>query len=348
MAASPSLITSIITGFPELERLSSEWNDLWKRCPAASSFQRPEWVLSWTEAFHPNHLCGIAVRREQALVGLAPLFLYRSGHEQILAPLAASVSDYLDWLIEPSARSEILDQIFEMLRSSDLLWDRVDLTDLPSTSPLLSVDFDDWDGRRSVENACPVLNLPAGAKSVEEIMSAKPRHNLRTARRRTEKAGQSQIEIADETNLDEFLTAMMQLHGARWIDCGAAGMLADSKIQAFHRLAAPALLKRGVLRLYGFRLNGNLIATLYALAEQTTVYCYLQGFDPQYSALSPGAQILAAVIDDAIRDGKTAVDFLRGRESYKYAWGAQDEQTYRICLYRRTPSRLGTAPTIAA
>ena len=347
MATPEYLNTSVIRDLRILEQMSSEWTDLWNRCPGATSFQRPEWALSWTRAFQPKDLFVITVRRGKLLVGIAPLFLYHSGLEQVLAPLAASVSDYLDWLIEPGAESEILRQILAVLDNAGVPWDRLDLTDLPQSSPLLRFDLDDWECERSGETVCPVLTLPPGAKSVEEILSAKPRHNLRTARRRTEKAGKAEIELASEETLDEFLAAMMRLHGARWTTCGVPGVLADEQVQDFHRRAAPMLLKRGVLRLYGLRLNGKLIATLYALSERETVYCYLQGFDPAYSTLSPGAQILATVIDDCLREGKKVVDFLRGHEQYKYLWGARDQQTYRLCLRHRTPVQRFPPPVAA-
>jgi CelD/BcsL family acetyltransferase involved in cellulose biosynthesis len=53
------------------------------------------------------------------------------------------------------------------------------------------------------------------------------------------------------------------------------------------------------------------------------------------------------VIDDAIRDGKRSVDFLRGRESYKYAWGGRDQETYQLCL-RLHASLRRVPPTVAA
>lgn len=344
----PCLSTRVLTDLDGLEQLSSDWNDLWNRCPTATSFQRHEWVLSWTRAFRPRQLFVIEVRRGNALAGIAPLFLYHAAQERVLAPLAASVSDYLDFLIEPDHALNVLAVIFKTLQGAASLWDRLDITDLPSWSPLLRMGFEDWELQRSEETVCPVLAIPARAKSVEELLPAKLRHNLRTARHRSVKAGSLQIDTANASTLDETLAAMMRLHGARWTDCGDPGVLASPEVQTFHHLAAPALLRRGVLRLYGMRLNGSLIATLYALCERSTVYCYLQGFDPSYSPFSPGVQILAAVIDDAIRSSVSAVDFLRGREAYKYSWGARDQQTYRICLRRRTQAERASSPCLAA
>jgi CelD/BcsL family acetyltransferase involved in cellulose biosynthesis len=340
--------TRVLTDFQTLQQLSPEWTELWGRCPGVTPFQRPEWLLSWTQAFRPRVLCVIEVRRAGALAGLAPLFLYGSGNERILAPLGAGVSDYLDWLIDPVENAAILERIFDGLRNSIPRWDRLELTDLPHSSYLLRVAFDDWDCERSIENACPVLSLPRTAKSVEEVLPSKQRHNLRTARRRIAEAGQVQVEIANRETLDELLAAMMRLHGARWEQCGTAGVLADHAVQEFNQFAGRALLERGILRLYGLRFNGQLIATLYALAEQEIVFCYLQGFDPAYRWFSPGAQILAAVIEDAMRGGKTAVDFLRGRETYKYAWGGRDQETFRLCVRGRERVQQPVAPAIAA
>lgn len=64
-------------------------------------------------------------------------------------------------------------------------------------------------------------------------------------------------------------------------------------------------------------------------------YTYLGGFNPALEALSPGTVIIAHAIDEAIGEGRCAFDFLRGREAYKYAWGAADELTYRGLLQAR-------------
>jgi CelD/BcsL family acetyltransferase involved in cellulose biosynthesis len=107
-------------------------------------------------------------------------------------------------------------------------------------------------------------------------------------------------------------------------------VLADPAIQSFHEVAAPQLLERGVLRLYGLRLNGRIIASLYTLFARDTACFYLQGFDPDYARFSPGTQLLGSVIADAVREGKHRIDFLRGREPYKQHWGAAESSTFRV------------------
>ena len=94
----------------------------------------------------------------------------------------------------------------------------------------------------------------------------------------------------------------------------------------------PGLLRSGVLRLHALRLDGAIIATLYALADRPgrgdrRAYFYLGGFDPDCAALSPGALILGHAIEAAVREGAVAFDFLRGQEAYKLRWGARDTPT---------------------
>jgi CelD/BcsL family acetyltransferase involved in cellulose biosynthesis len=199
--------------------------------------------------------------------------------------------------------------------------------------------FSPHDGlQKNLHDSCPVLRLPSSIEELPKVVPPGQLRHLRAARRRIGRAGKCGIEVATRETLDEFLEALLQLHGRRWRESGELGVLADERVQAFHRLAGRALLERGVLRLYALRFEGRLIASLYVLGERDVIYCYLQGFDPAYAEFSPGMQILGAVVEDAVKQGKGSVNFLRGRESYKYKWGARDELTYRLTLTRQVLS----------
>lgn len=341
-----NLSLRVLTCPDSLRQLSGEWAELCSRCPASTPFQRPEWLLPWIQAFHTRDLYVLEARDQQRLVGLAPLFLYKRPGDTILAPLGAGITDYLDWIIDPALESQVLRGFLDFLQHSDAGWDRLEMTDLPAGSALVRSGLPAQHCRQS--NACPVLFIAPGAKCLTDVVPAKKRRNLINARNRARREGNVSIEIAGEAQLNELLDAMLRLHTTRWNESGKPGVLADPAVQEFHRLAAPLLLRSGVLRFYGLRFERKLIATLYALVDPQIAYCYLQGFDPRYRELSPGAQLLGAVIEDAIRDGKRAVDFLRGQEPYKYSWGARDEFTYTLQFGRRVVNSSPTMTETAA
>jgi len=89
----------------------------------------------------------------------------------------------------------------------------------------------------------------------------------------------------------------------------------------------------GLLRLNGMRLDGELIAVLYCLADppnrpEPRWYDYIGGFDPRHSALAPGTLLIAHAVECALAEGAVAFDFLRGAEPYKYRWGAVDQTMF--------------------
>jgi CelD/BcsL family acetyltransferase involved in cellulose biosynthesis len=316
------------------ESLRSEWTDIWSRCPHATTFQRPEWLLAWMRSFEPTQSLLIEVRSNDHLVGLAPLLIYQSGLEMVLALIGGGVSDYLDILVDPDFADETLSIIWNLVQEEQG-WTRLDLTDVPGTSLLLHTWPDNFNFSKIAHDVCSGLDLPLKVEELKALFPFRQQRNLRNARNRLQRAGDAQIEIATRETLPLFLDALFRLHSERWVRAGQPGVLSDTAIQSFHKALAPQLLELGVLRLYGLRLNGRLIACLYTLFERDTACCYLQGFDPEYARFSPGTHLLGAAIADAAREGKQRIDFLRGREPYKNHWGACEVSTFRVQGFRR-------------
>ncbi len=327
------LKVTVVRTAEQAEQIGSEWSALWERCPNATTFQRPEWIISWINTFRPREPLILEIREIGRLVGVAPFLIYEEGSQRILGLVGGGVSDYLDILVEPDRCQQTLSEIMGFITQSEFCWDALSLTDLPGASPLLQFAADS--GLKPIHHdICTELVLPSGVEHLKNVISKHKYENLRNARSRMQRSGEGQIELATQETLNEFLDALFELHAMRWKEFGESGVLADPHIQAFHRKVAPELLDQKVLRFYGLRLEGRLIATLYSFFEGEAVYCYLQGFDPAYASLSAGTLLLGAVIEDAISEGKKRVDFLRGQESYKYSWGVRDAPTYRIIAAR--------------
>jgi CelD/BcsL family acetyltransferase involved in cellulose biosynthesis len=73
-------------------------------------------------------------------------------------------------------------------------------------------------------------------------------------------------------------------------------------------------------------------AVYYGFVANGRAYYYLSGFDPSFERLSPGTLIVHHAIQEAVREGAGEMDFLRGREAYKYGWGARDRAKRRLRL----------------
>lgn len=304
-----------------LEALEAEWLELWRRCPNATPFQSPHWLLPWWRHYGEGPLLAFSLRQGQRLVALAPFYIYGEAPNRRLMWIGTGNTDRLDLLCEPGYDSAAARQVLERIAERRREWDACVLRRLPARSPILHAETD---LRREIvdEEPCPVLRLPTD-------FSAAIWHDVEQSRRRAERMGPVRFEHATERNFDEIFEALLRLHADRWAARGEPGVLYGTRDISFQRETAARLLGEGLLRLHALRIDGAIVAVLHAFRAHRRTYYYLGGFDPNLSRLSPGSQIVAQAIRHAMEEGDLAFDFLTGREAYKYRWGAIDEPIYQ-------------------
>ena len=125
---------SLIRDKASLAAIEPEWRLLWERCPEATPFQHPAWLLPWCRAFAPRVLSAIALRRGGRLIGLLPSFVRSASDEAPRALLGEGISDYLDALLDPAHLEEALAALGAQLAE---VGGAGDFTGLRADSPLL-------------------------------------------------------------------------------------------------------------------------------------------------------------------------------------------------------------------
>jgi len=322
----------------ELERLRPEWFTLWQQCPDSTPFQSPAWLIGWWKHLGQGQLWVLELRQGDRLCGLAPFYLHQSDSRapRELRFLGNAISDYRDILIDRACRTEGLNALSRHLEANDSEWDLMDLQQLCFGSSALRLPIPShWRSRTSKQEVCPVLRLPVHVKGLSEILPRSTFSKLAYYRRRLAKLPNTTFELADRETFPGFFERFLYLHRARWTQRGQTGLLAHPQLESFHQEAASAFLHDGILRLYAFRCEGTIVASLYVFSHRTRVFFYLSGFDPAVASLSPGMLLIGHAIEQAIREGCETFDFLRGNEAYKYLWGAKDEINYRRIVQRR-------------
>jgi CelD/BcsL family acetyltransferase involved in cellulose biosynthesis len=323
---SGGLRVEVVTDGAALEGLAAEWDVLFRAVDAAP-FQSPAWLIPWWDVFSPGEPFVVTVRGDGGrLVGLAPLYVEEGRR---LRPIGLALSDVLDVLLLPelAGPAGAAMTAFALERAPGPWW----LDELPPGAAGLTLQARPED-HDHVEVASPRVVVPLG-QSLSDTVPARQRAHLRLARNRAARRGLSARE-ADADTLPELLEALFRLHGARWGARGEPGVLADARVQRFHHLAARRLLRAGVLRLRAVLVEGHIAGVHYGFHHRDRAYSYLHAFDPTFSFESPGTIVCGDAIEAAVREGARELDFLRGREAYKRAWGGRTRWNLRRVLER--------------
>jgi CelD/BcsL family acetyltransferase involved in cellulose biosynthesis len=338
----------ILTTATALEDLGPQWERLWAHAPEATPFQSPRWLLPWWKHIGRGTLATIAIRCAAGeLVALAPLYVYldpATGRRRLF-PIGIATTDYLDVLVKPGWEERAMRCVVALLARRAEDWDVLEVPQLRRGAPLLGVAVPAGWRREMFEGApSPVLTLTGSEAGAGPPIPRPMAQNLRCCRRRVARAGAVAYETADAQTIQAFLEALVRLHGRRWSERGSPGVLNDESVLASHREAAPLLQAAGLLRLHALRLDGEFIAVLYCLldtaqAHERRCYYYLGGFEPRLRALSPGTLLIAHAIEQAVAEGATAFDFLRGAEAYKYRWGAANQPMFTLRLWNERSVR---------
>jgi CelD/BcsL family acetyltransferase involved in cellulose biosynthesis len=326
-----------------LEALREEWSALWERCPGATPFQAPEWLLPWRQHLGRGRLWVLALRQGDRLAGLAPFFVERYYGLPLrrVCLLGTGGTDYLDLLLEPGCAEEGARLVLDRLAERRARWEFCDFQQLRPRSPLLAAPAPTGlDSLTRPQDVCPVLTLPPTAAALPQALPPRLRANVRYYRRRLEREGEARFETADVGTLDELLEALFRLHQARWNRRLLPGSFRGARARRFHREAAAGFLARGWLRLHALRFRGTVRAALYCFTAGGRGYYYSGGFQPEMARFSPGTLLTAHALEDAVRAGAGEFDFLRGDEPYKYRWGAGERVNERRLLWH--PSFPGT------
>lgn len=322
-----SIEISTIRGAEALAALEPEWSALCDTTDA-TVFQRPEWLLPFADLFEGTPLA-LVVRAGPRLVGVVPLSHHRTAAGKEVRLLGTGLADVLDAVADETYAGDVREAVAAWVQGALARGCVIDWQQLPHGSLLLDVpSFDQFVDHTRPHEPCPTLALDPMERSGRLPIPHKMRDKLRYYTNRARNAGRLEFETATRDTYPVLLDAVCRLHERRWTDEGG-GVLRDARVGELNRRVARALVARDRLALHVVRLNDAIIAGTFGFRDRTRVYLYLTGMDPAFQELSPGTLSIGRMVECAQRNGALSVEFLRGREPYKYFWGVTDRPTYR-------------------
>jgi CelD/BcsL family acetyltransferase involved in cellulose biosynthesis len=317
------------------EAACDAWQALLPSIAEQLPFVTPTWQRIWLEHFRGERDVRVFTAHDDSRVaGVVPLLI-----EEATASFVGhhSICDYMDAAIEPGCERDVWRAVLQRLADDGVT--QLDLRGLLETSPTLealehAAPAAGYGLRREDEAVSPVCDLPPSWDEYLDRLSKKDRHEMRRKMRRLDTAGgdvQFRV-ITEAAEADALLDRLFHLmrisnhHKEEFLD--RPGMT------DFFRQMVAVMANAGMLRLYVLTFDGEAVAMVLNFDLGGRLYMYNSGYDTQYSHYAVGLMSKALLLQDAIEQGRTAVDFMRGDESYKYDLGGRDRKVYRLVLSR--------------
>lgn len=313
--------------------LAAEWDGLVQQSMTNTPFQRLAYQRAWWQHCGPasGSLQTLTARDADGRLLVVACFyniegvLYFNGCTQ--------ETDYLDLIVATENAAPAWTAVLDCLSAPGFpAWQALDLCNIPAASPTRQILPQEAEKRgfvyqESVHEVCPVIPLATTFEGYLDSIDSKQRRELQRKLRRAEGAGATMRLIGSEDDItqavDDFL-ALLQKSTYEKRD-----WLTDGRRALFHDVAHAAQ-QVGMLQLIFMEVDGRQAATLFNFDYNNRIWVYNSGLDPaNFSSLSLGVVITAKAIEYAAEHGRAEFDFLRGNETYKYRFGAQDTTIYR-------------------
>jgi CelD/BcsL family acetyltransferase involved in cellulose biosynthesis len=325
-----------VTDAEALLSLRAEWDDLLGRAADPTPFQSYEWQATWWRHHGSGRLWVLVARDNGVIQGLMALHIarYRGTPLRQVRFLGAPLSDFQQILAAAGQEETTRQAFLGHLAAHADRWDLCDFADQRKGTSLAT--FAEMPpGLKSLlvhHRVCPYIPLDATWEKFVGRLSKNMRTNIGRRRRQVAKQFKAEADLAAPENLRQSMEELFALHNARWRRRGVAGAFAGARIQAFHHEVAALFLARGWLKLHRLRLDGVTRAAFYCFQLGPRVYYYLSGFDLAFSKFSIGNVTMSYAVERAMLDGAREFDLLRGDETYKFAWNAEERETERLIL----------------
>ena len=313
--------------------LQEEWDRLIPASPSDSPFLTWRWQRLWWETFGEGAEPLLLVFHQDGQpLGIAPLMR----REDSLSFIGETdLFDYHDFIVPQGQEEAFYPRMAEHLASE--AWEEVVLRSLPQESPTLVhlpelARAQGWSCQIDQEDVSPGTVLPNGWDDYLGGLSKKDRHELRRKLRRLQgTAGVSYTVCSDPETVSEalgdFLDLMAQSRDEK-------RLFLTAPRERFLRAMAQEMAEAGTLRLCFLEQDGQRMAAALCFDYHGQRFLYNSGFDHQYGNLSVGLLVKALSLQQAITEGLSYFDFLRGDEPYKYDLGGTDRLVYRMVLRR--------------
>jgi CelD/BcsL family acetyltransferase involved in cellulose biosynthesis len=334
-----ALRCEVATDFSELEKVSSDWERLWRADCRAEIFQTLEWARAWWQSYgHDLTLCSPIVFEGNKVIGILPLV--KRGN--IVQFLGTPEADYSDLLCEEGREKEVLTVALGALFQSVKHWDECFFQHLAKDCRIVRHCHHLPRGLRK-----RVKLVPSGRyqtillqENREEIFtSLLGKHHTRRRHNKLKKAGVVTLRrLLTKEEARQHLDYFFLHHIRRCALLGRKSTCARPEFRQFLQAIVEQLDPSGRLRFEVLELDGRPLAWHFSFLVNGKFLLYQHTFDLDCWDYAPGEVLLSHLLQFAQENVAREFDFGSGDEAYKRRFAKHTRETFSLYV---EPSGLG-------
>ena len=317
-----------IVSFQEIE---NEWESVLRDSPENTLFLTSQWQKVWWDTFGEGHtMCGFTYPEPNEISAIASLA--KSG-DTVSFIGSEDTFDYNDFLIRPGHEVGFYQTLLDCMEEQK--FGMLRLVSLRETSPTLQILPDlarkhGYTVEVKEEDVTSGIGLPSTWDEYLSLLNKKDRHELRRKIRRMDsQTDWKWYSLTEPTEVNERLGEFIKL--MRQSRADKDEFMTPERERFFYNITQ-RMSELGLLQLYFLHMDGVTVATSLCFDYGGSRLLYNSGYDPEYAYYSVGLLLNAMCLKDAIEQGLTYFDFLRGPEPYKAHLGGQQRNLYQMVV----------------
>jgi hypothetical protein len=331
-----------------------QWRKLERRLGHGRLTSQAAWVRRWLEHYRDLVVHWFAIAKSGDTVrGMALVvvsnhqrrgpFRLRTIHLGTAGePQGESVVvEFNTLLVEPSYERIFIQGLLNVVSAQVDGWDEIRLD---------GIDPDDWAEIEEIQPShpgrlvrrakvqerryCALAELRSQNQDVLASLGTSTRSSLK---RKLKQYSALEVEWAeDKARAVAIFEELQILHQARWQAAGSPGAFASGRFAQFQRGMIEDLFDEGRVVVFRARDGDSTIGCLLLLVEQGRLLDYLSGFAPFDSGQSPGLVTHYLCMQEALKRGYVAYDFLAGEKRHKENLGKSTGELQWVSWHRLT------------
>jgi CelD/BcsL family acetyltransferase involved in cellulose biosynthesis len=340
--------TRVVESDSEFAALAAPWEALQQDAVVTSVFETFDWQYLWWKTYgrgQPLRLLLATI--DDRLVGILPLYLETVSIVSSVRSLrvigvgADTSPDDLGPLLAAGLEEVVANALADaVLQMSG--WDTLRLEDMQPENAFLGAMRARAASaglalRSRTAERIAYVDLPASYEAWLQSLHRDRRYRIKNIRKKLNAAHPTRFFVWDDpATIDEGIATLVRLHKKRWQTSGQSRSFGTTEYLEFHAAVIRACRDRDRVRLYCLELSGAVVAMFYFYKFRDHVYLMQSGFDPDFSKLKPGQALLGYIVEHAIGEKQTVLDFLRGDHRYKDELATGERETVQLEVFRPT------------